>query len=140
MNDEATPRAVAQWEVPLCWHRLAELLLPVMRRGEVDNSLEDVRQFLCAGNMQAWHIGWQTVFITQIQPFGWNAQAPTRRVCAVIYCAGQDLERWLPCAETHFTAWGRAMGCSRLRITGRRGWLRVLPHWNESSTTLERDL
>jgi hypothetical protein len=32
-------RAIAQWEIPLYWERIAKLLVPVMRRAEVDKTL-----------------------------------------------------------------------------------------------------
>lgn len=130
-------RSIARMEIPMQWHRLAELLLPVMRRDEVDNTLEDVRQFLISEVFQAWHINWETVFITQIQSFGADAKAPTKRVCAIVYCAGKDLERWLPFARTHFVEWAKTMNCSKLRITGRDGWEKVLPDFKKTSITVE---
>ena len=133
-------RSVARWEILMQWHRLAELLLPVMKRNEVDNTLEDVRQFLLCESMQAWHVNWETVFITQIQPFGADAKNPTKRVCAIVYCAGKDLERWLPYARTHFKEWAKAMNCSKLRITGRDGWERILPDFKRISITVECDI
>jgi len=66
---EPAVRAIAQWEIPLYWHRIAELLLPVMQRGEVDNTLDDVQQFLRAGSMQAWHLEWKALIVKAIQLF-----------------------------------------------------------------------
>lgn len=137
---ETEVRSIAVWEIPLQWHRIAELLLPVMKRDEVDNTLEDVRQFLLSGNMQAWLIDWETVFITQIQPFGADSKNPTKRVCAIIFCAGRDLERWLPYAKTHFKEWAKSMNCSKLRISGRGGWEKVLPDFKRISITVECDI
>lgn len=137
---ETEVRSIAVWEIPLQWHRIAELLLPVMKRDEVDNTLEDVRQFLLSGNMQAWLIDWETVFITQIQPFGADSKNPTKRVCAIIFCAGKDLERWLPYAKTHFKEWAKTMNCSKLRISGRDGWEKVLPDFKRISITVECDI
>lgn len=132
-------RAIAQWEVPLYWHRIAELLEPVMQRPEVDNTLEDVRQFLSMGSMQAWHVDWNTVVVTAIQPFGANAQRPTRRVCQIVYCAGEDMEVWLVPVVDQLKKWAGSLGCDALRISGRRGWARVLPEFKETCTTLETD-
>lgn len=137
---ETEVRSIAVWEIPLQWHRIAELLLPVMKRDEVDNTLEDVRQFLLSGNMQAWLIDWETVFITQIQPFGADSKNPTKRVCAIIFCAGKDLERWLPYAKTHFKEWAKSMNCSKLRISGRDGWEKILPDFKRISITVECDI
>ena len=133
-------RSIGSWEIQMQWHRIAELLLPVMRRDEVDNTLSDVNKFLISGHMQCWHINWETVFITQIQPYGADAQNPTKRVCAIIYCAGKDLERWLPYAKTHFKEWAKTMNCSKLRLYGREGWQKVLPDFKKTCITLECDI
>lgn len=133
-------RAVAQWEVPLYWHRIAALLLPVMRRDEVDNTLDDVQHFLRTGAMQAWHVDWKTIVITAIQPFGANPQQPTKRVCQIVYCAGGDMEQWLKPLVAHLTEWARTQGCQVLRLSGRRGWVKVLPEFKETCTTLEMDV
>lgn len=133
-------RAIAQWEIPLYWERIAKLLVPVMRRAEVDNTLEDVQQFLRTGSMQAWHVDWNTIVITAIQPFGASAQQPTKRVCQIVYCAGEGMEEWLEPVVTHLKTWAGSMGCQVLRISGRRGWTRVLPEFKETCTTLETDI
>ena len=132
-------RAIAQWEVPLYWHRIEGLLKPVMRRPEVDNTLEDVEKFLRAGSMQAWHVDWKTVVITAIQPFGADPQRPTKRVCQIVYCAGEDMETWLEPVVAQLKTWAGSMGCEVLRISGRRGWQRVLPDFKETCTTLETE-
>ncbi|HSN18276.1 MAG TPA: hypothetical protein VLV87_08690 [Gammaproteobacteria bacterium] len=133
-------RAIAQWEVPLYWHRIEWLLKPVMERSEVDNTLEDVRQFLLTGNMQAWHVDWRVIVVTAIQPFGANAQAPTRRVCQIVYCSGAGLEDWLGDVVESLTDWASSMKCDCLRISGRRGWVKKLPEFHETCTTLERPI
>jgi len=143
MTDEQTEpavRAIAQWEIPLVWHRIAELLLPVMQRGEVDNTLDDVQQFLRTGSMQAWHVEWKAIIVTTIQPFGANPAQPTKRVCQIVYCAGTGMDEWLGPVVAHFKEWSKAMGCQVLRISGRRGWARVLPDFKETCTTLEMDV
>jgi hypothetical protein len=143
-------RAIAQWEVPTVWHRLAVLLEPVLMREEVDNSLDDVQAFLKNGNMQAWVVSegpgteWRTAFVTMVQPFGADPQKPTRKVCNLLYCAGEDLDLWMEEAERHFAEWGRSMGCSKLRLVGRMGWMRKISasftSWRQTCVMMERDL
>jgi hypothetical protein len=139
MKTKPQIQAIAAWEVPMHWNRIAKLLLPVLQRDEVDNTLEDVHQFLLAGTMQAWHIGWETVLVTMIQPFGAHPQAPTRKVCQIVYCAGRDMEEWLEPAFLHLDTWRRSLACDRLRISGRRGWVGALRRFGfeETYTTLE---
>lgn len=137
-NDKpAVLKSIAQWEIPLHWEQIAELLAPVMERPEVDNTLDDVQQFLRTGSMQAWHVDWKTILITAIQPFGADPQQPTKRVCQIVFCAGEGMEEWLEPAAAQLKTWARSMGCGVLRISGRRGWTRVLPDFHETCTTLE---
>lgn len=130
-------RAIAQWEIPLYWHRIEWLLKPVMERPEVDNTLKDVQQFLKSGSMQAWHVDWHAVVITAIQPFGADPQRPTKRVCQVVYCAGHGMETWLEPVVEELKDWAGSMECDVLRMSGRRGWARVLPEFKETCRTLE---
>lgn len=133
-------KSIAPWEVVQHWERIAELLKPVLARPEVDNTLEDVRQFLISGGMQAWHVDWRVIVVTAIQPFGSNPQAPTRRVCQVVFCSGEGMDDWLEPVVTHLKEWAEAMDCQVLRISGRRGWTRVLPNFKETCTTLETEI
>lgn len=132
--------SIAQWEVPFYWSRIAPLLVRVLEREEVDNSLDDVRQFLLSGHMQAWHIDWKTLLITQIQSFGANAQQPTSKVCCVVFCAGEGLAEWLGAADGRISDWAESMGCTKLRIVGRKGWAVKLPEFKQVSITLEKQL
>jgi hypothetical protein len=122
------------------WPRMAELLGPVMARDEVDNTLDDVRQFLLAGSMQAWHVDWRVIVVTAIQPFGANPQRPTKRVCQVVFCSGEGMSDWLEEVVEALTAWAKSQDCDCLRISGRRGWIKTLPEFRETCTTLEKTL
>lgn len=133
-------KSIAPWEVQQYWTRISRLLTPVMLRPEVDNTIEDVKQFLLAGNMQAWHIGWETVLVTQIIPFGANPQAPTKRVCVIVYGAGKDVKEWAADARAHFKDWARSMNCQCVRINGRRGWGEIFPETREAYTVFEEDI
>lgn len=132
--------SIASWEIPLYWNRIVPLLIRVLERAEVDNSLEDVRQFLLSGHMQAWHVAWKTILITQIQPFGANPQQPTSKVCCIVFCAGEGLDNWLQAAGERLGEWAKAMGCTKLRIVGRKGWAVKLPDYKQVSITLEKQL
>ena len=72
--------------------------------------------------------------------------------CFVLDCATDDaLVVWLAIgkgalkalmeAEQEIAAFARRNGCTRLRIEGRKGWKRLLPHWtcveNNEMVTLE---
>ena len=47
------------------------------------------------------------------------------KVCIITVCGGRDMTRWLPLIAG-IEAYAKREGCSRVRIFGRKGWLRVL--------------
>lgn len=131
---------IPQWQIAQYWDRIAALLEPVLARSEVDNTMEDVHQFLLKGNMQAWHVDWRMIVVTAVQPFGVDANKPTRMVCQVVYCAGEGMEEWLPDAMAQMKVWAKGMRCDRVRISGRRGWVKVLPDFHETCVTVECEI
>lgn len=44
-------------------------------------------------------------------------------------CAGRNVRSWFRSAEIEVGRFAAKHGCNRLRIEGRRGWKRLLPHW-----------
>lgn len=44
-------------------------------------------------------------------------------------CAGENVRSWWRDAERDVSAFARAIGCRALRLEGRRGWRKILPHW-----------
>jgi len=59
--------------------------------------------------------------------------------CEIIACAGDAMKTWV-----HLIAdieqYARNEGRKRMRIIGRRGWLRVLPEYKQTAVVLERAL
>src|SRR5438045_2890293 len=47
------------------------------------------------------------------------------KVCIITVCGGRNMERWLPLIG-QIEGYARREGCARVRIYGRKGWLRVL--------------
>jgi len=47
------------------------------------------------------------------------------KVCVITLCAGRGMQRWLKLIE-RIEAYARDEACVRIRIFGRKGWLRVL--------------
>lgn len=50
---------------------------------------------------------------------------------------GRNVRSWCGDAEASLIAFGRAVGCHKLRIEGRKGWRRILPHWARVGDDLE---
>lgn len=53
---------------------------------------------------------------------------------------GKDVRKWFADAEREVGEFARQIGCNRLRIEGRKGWQRVLPHWTRVGEDLELPL
>ena len=50
---------------------------------------------------------------------------------------GKGVRNWFAEAEADVGAFARSVGCHKLRIEGRKGWQRVLPHWTRVGDDLE---
>lgn len=44
-------------------------------------------------------------------------------------CVGKNVRDWWRSAEHGVSALARSVGCKGLRLEGRRGWRKILPHW-----------
>lgn len=53
---------------------------------------------------------------------------------------GKGVRNWCGQAEEQLSAFARAVGCNKLKIEGRRGWQRILPHWTRVGDDLELPL
>lgn len=56
-------------------------------------------------------------------------QMTTDDVLECLIAGGTDAKQWARVAEGHLARFAAENGSQRLRIWGRRGWLRVFPHW-----------
>lgn len=89
-----------------------------------------VRLMCQQGKAQRWVTDDGSVVVTQL------LSEPDGDVCSVWLAEGS----LSPLLELHekIVAWARAEGCVRMRITGRDGWLRVVPGYAKTATVMER--
>jgi hypothetical protein len=66
-------------------------------------------------------------------------QTDTGRVCVITACAGHEMSRWLPLIAG-IENYARDEGCARVRILGRKGWLRVLDGYRAKYIILDKEL
>lgn len=83
------------------------------------HSFENIRDLVAEGRLQLW-TGPNSVVVTEIVEY------PNYRVLVFFLAGGgpnslPELETMYPAIE----AWGRAQGCDRAVLTGRRGWERT---------------
>lgn len=53
---------------------------------------------------------------------------------------GRGVRHWCGEAERAVSELARSVGCKKLKIEGRKGWQRVLPHWTRVGEHLELEL
>lgn len=59
--------------------------------------------------------------------------------CIITACGGSRMTRWLPLIA-QIENYARNEGCARVRIYGRRGWLRVLDGYAQKHVIMDKDL
>lgn len=118
------------------WPHVAPLLKAACVRTEL-NAFADIESDILSGRSLLW--------------LAWNGEAleaaaatilinsEIGKVCIITVCGGHHMRRWLPLiAEIENCA--RAEGCIRVRIFGRKGWLRVLEGFEEKHIIMDKDL
>ena len=107
-------------------------LAPALAR-DGDYTAEDIRTLVERGECQAWP-SHGSIAVTEIR------QHPRNRALNIWLAAGR-VQDFLE-IEPQVRAWGRRQGCTKLTLTGRKGWSRVLDKhdWQLHSITLTRPL
>jgi hypothetical protein len=121
-------------QIDSLWDEYAHHLYRLERDGYL--IAEEVRADLRDASYQLWGIqdGQRIVGIAVTRVTG--------RTCEVVGAAGnggasaQDLVREL---HSKIEAWARDIGCSRMRLQGRKGWLRVL-NYTQTGIVGEKEL
>jgi hypothetical protein len=114
------------------WPKVEHWVRAAMERGGL-GLFDDVKEDVLNGDALAWLV-WDEpnlvgVVITQI----------TEDVCCIVACGGDGILSRLPLLKT-IEQYAIAEGCARMRIMGRKGWLRALPDYREHRIVLEKDL
>jgi hypothetical protein len=123
-------------EVAKIWPHVVGLL----RRAIAATELSDFGEFetdVIAGRQLLW-IAWDGLAI--------EAAATThlsringRTVCTITACAGRVMDQWLPLLSK-IEDYAKAEGAGRMRIYGRKGWVRVLDGYKAEFTIMEKGL
>ena len=118
------------------WPHVRRLLKAACRRTEV-NAFADIEADILSGRSLLW--------------LAWNGRAieaaaatilinsDVGRVCIITVCGGREMKRWLPLLA-EIEAYAKREGCTRVRIFGRKGWLRVLDGYEQKHLIMDKDL
>jgi hypothetical protein len=132
-------RGVPPRLLPTAWPLVEEWVATALRRGNADQSPDDVRRHIERETMQLW-LAWANgeprprgVWVTEV------LESARGRYCNIVVLAGGGFETWRH-LEGFLAKWAREQGCVRLTMVGRKGWARRLGGWREAAVTLERQI
>ena len=133
---------VPYWDIENLWPKCGPMLQKAIEKQDYW-TLEVVKQTLLTtpsqsmtNQMQLWFVPNKYAVVTQIQ-MGGNTGV---RYCVLFLCGGEDLEA-IKESLTTIGPWAkRHFGCTRFRIVGREGWLKVLPDFVKKETIMEGEI
>jgi hypothetical protein len=118
------------------WPYVAPLLKLACCRTRL-NAFEDIETDILSGRSLLW-MAWNGCAV--------EAAAATilinseiGKICIITVCGGSGMKRWLPLLD-QIEAYAEREGCARVRIYGRRGWLRVLEGYAEKHIIMDKEL
>ena len=103
-----------------------------MERGDCGD-FESVKADVLNGDALAWLV-WNDPYLT-----GVVVTQISGKVCFIVACGGDGILRTLPLLSI-IEQYAKAEGCERMRIMGRKGWMRALPEYRAHRVVLEKDL
>jgi hypothetical protein len=118
------------------WPHAAPLLCAACRRTGL-NAFADLEADVLCGRGLLW-IAWDGRTI-EAAATTVLIRSETGKVCIITACGGRDMKRWLPLID-QIEIYARAEGCRRVRIFGRKGWLRVLKGFEQKHIIMDKDL
>src|ERR1041384_4083325 len=116
------PLCVHPSRVQEVWPHVRSLLREACRRTGL-NAFEDIEADILAGRSLLW-VAWNGRAIESAAA-AILINCEVGKVCIITVCGGSDMKRWLPLIG-QIESYARREGCARIRIYGRKGWLRVL--------------
>jgi hypothetical protein len=122
------------------WPMAAPHLERAIRYSAGESELSDVQELCSVGRFHLW-LGWDAdnkepigAGVTEIVDF------PRMRICfLVLWASDAPREEWIESLQT-VEKWAREQGCSKTRLLGRKGWLKILPEYRPQYYLLERTL
>jgi|FLOH01.1.fsa_nt_gi 7-keto-8-aminopelargonate synthetase-like enzyme len=113
------------------WNRHVTRLADSIRASGEGYTVPLVRAMI-EKDLAQWHGFEACAVVTQV------LKRSTGDICSIWLVAG-TMEQ-LPSVEDQIAEWARSAGCVAMQFSGRRGWLKMLPHWDEVATVGRRSL
>lgn len=133
---------VPYWDIENLWSKCGPMLQKAIEKQEywtlevVKNTLLTSPSLAVTNQMQLWYCPNKFACVTQIQ-MGGNTGV---RFCVLFLCGGEDMEA-IKDSLPIVGAWAKKhFGCTKFRIVGREGWLKVLPTFIKKETIMEGEI
>ena len=136
MPSSATLVCVDPKRISEVWPHVSSLLKGACRRTRL-NAFEDIEADILAGRSLLW-MAWDGCAI-EAAAATILINSESGKVCVITVCGGSDMKRWLPLIGQIESYAGRE-GCARVRIYGRKGWLRVLDGYEQEHIIMDKEL
>ena len=118
------------------WPHVSSLLQEACRRTSL-NAFEDIQADILDGRSLLW-VAWNGRAIESVAAtILINSEAG--KVCIITVCGGSGIKRWLHLVG-QIEDYARHEGCARVRIFGRKGWLRVLDGYQPKYVIMDKEL
>ena len=118
------------------WPHVRSLLREACRRTRL-NAFGDIEADILAGRSLLW-VAWNGRAIESAAATI-LINSESGKVCIITVCGGCDMKRWLPLIK-QIESYARREGCARVRIYGRKGWLRVLDGYAQKHIIMDKEL
>jgi hypothetical protein len=125
-------------------HEIWPIVAPLLRRATARTGLSafaDIERDVLAGGALLWLAlsGERSALAIDAAASTCLQHTDAGKVCVVTACAGNNMSRWLPLMPG-IENYARDEGCKRVRIFGRKGWLRVLEGYRPKHIILDKEL
>lgn len=117
------------------WPHVSDLIHRAIRRTNLSHS-QDIDFDVLNGDGLLW-IAWNGHAVEAAATTS-LIETDTEKICVMTACGGANMRRWIGLLGK-IEDYAKAEGCSRVRIFGRKGWVRVLEGYRVRNVILEKD-
>lgn len=118
------------------WPHVRPLLQRACRRTGL-NAFAEIETDILAGRSLVW-IAWSGCAIEAAAATS-LIHSDRGKVCVITLCAGRAMKRWLTLIE-RIETYACDEGCERMRIFGRKGWVRALEGYQAKYVIMDKEL
>lgn len=101
------------------------------------NAFSDIEADVLAGRSLLW-VAWEGHAV-EAAAASVLINSEIGKVCVITVCGGRGMERWLPLIG-QVESYARNEGCARVRLYGRKGWLRVLDGYEQKYVIMDKEV